>query len=163
MPINFANNTLKEYLNQLSSRQPVPGGGSAAALCAAMGVGLLAMVTEYSIGRKSNTAVTNKQLEKVLAQLNPMHQRLLALTSLDAEAYLGVSQAKTLDTKAKRKASLFAKQVPQEVCQLCFKAIKLAPLLVNKGNPYLLSDVEVAIELLMAGFNGARVMVRINS
>ena len=32
MPINFKDNTLQEYLDQLSRREPVPGGGSAAAL-----------------------------------------------------------------------------------------------------------------------------------
>lgn len=44
MTINFKEKTLQEYLDQLSRREPVPGGGSAAALTGAMAVGLILML-----------------------------------------------------------------------------------------------------------------------
>jgi methenyltetrahydrofolate cyclohydrolase len=163
MTINFKDKTLQEYLDQLSRREPVPGGGSAAALTAALGLGLISMVTNYSIGRKSNTPTVEKRLAKILISSEPIRLRLLELTSLDSEAYLKVSAARSLDKKAQAQASRAARAVPQEICKLCYKAIQLTPYLAEKGNPYLLSDVEVAIELLMSAFNGARVMVRINS
>jgi len=163
MSINFKEKTLQEYLDQLSRREPVPGGGSAAALTAAMGVGLISMVANYSVGRKSNTKAIDKRLGRILAQSEPIRLRLLELTSLDSEAYLKVSAARSLDIKTQRQAAKFARAVPQEVCKLCYKAIQLTPYLVEKGNPYLISDVEVALELLMSAFNAARVMVRVNS
>lgn len=163
MAVNFKDKSLAEYLDQLSRREPVPGGGSAAALTAAMGVGLISMVTNFSIGRKANTPAVEKRLAKILAQSEPMRLRLLELTSLDSDAYLKVSAARQLDKKAQKLAAKEARAVPQEVCKLCYKAIGLAPYLVERGNPWLLSDVEVAIELLMAAFNSAKVMVRINS
>jgi len=85
------------------------------------------------------------------------------LTSLDSEAYLRVTAARALDKKAQKQAAREAKAVPQEICKLCYKALQLTPYLADKGNPYLLSDVEVALELLMSAFNGARIMVRVNS
>jgi len=163
MPINFKDKTLQEYLDQLSRREPVPGGGSAAALTAAMAVGLISMVTNYSIGRKVNTKDVDKRLSKILSQSEPIRLRLLELTSLDSEAYLKVSAARTLDAKAQKQAAKEAKAVPMEVCKLCYKAVLLTPYLAEKGNPHLISDVEVALELLIAAFYGARVMVRINS
>ena len=163
MTINFKEKTLQEYLDQLSRREPVPGGGSAAALTAAMAVGLISMVTNYSIGRKSNTKAVDQRLTRILSQSEPIRLRLLELTSLDSEAYLKVSAARSLDKKAQRKAAKEAKAVPQEVCKLCFKAIQLTPYLADKGNPHLLSDVEVALELLLSAFYAARIMVRINS
>ncbi len=163
MTINFKDKTLQEYLDQLSRREPVPGGGSAAALTAAMGVGLISMVTNYSIGRKSNTNAVDKRLSQILTHSEAIRQRLLELTSLDSEAYLKVSAARVLDRKAQSQAARAARAVPQEVRKLCYKAIQLTPYLAQKGNPYLLSDVEVALELLMSAFNGAGVMVRINS
>ena len=48
----FRNFTLRVYLNQLARREPVPGGGSAAALASALGVGLISMVANYSISKK---------------------------------------------------------------------------------------------------------------
>jgi methenyltetrahydrofolate cyclohydrolase len=163
MTINFKDNTLQEYLDQLSRREPVPGGGSAAALTAAMGLALISMVTNYSIGRKSNTSAVDKRLARILAKSEPIRLRLLELTSLDSEAYLKVTAARVLDKKAQSQAARAARAVPQEICKLCYKAVQLTPYLAQKGNPYLLSDVEVALELLLSAFNGARVMVRINS
>ena len=163
MTINFKDKTLQEYLDHLSRREPVPGGGSAAALTAAMAVGLISMVTNYSIGRKANTQAIDDRLTKILAQSEPMRLRLFELTSLDSEAYLKVSAARSLDKKAQKQAAKEAKAVPQEVCKLCYKALQLTPYLAENGNPYLLSDVEVALELLLSAFNGARIMVRINS
>jgi len=163
MPINFKDKTLQEYLDQLSRREPVPGGGSAAALTAAMAVSLISMVTNYSIGRKSNTKAVDKRLAKILTNSEPIRQRLLELTSLDSEAYLKVFAARSLDKKAQAQATKEALAVPFEVRKLCYKAVQLTPYLAQKGNPYLLSDVEVALELLMAAFNGAGVMVRTNS
>ena len=163
MTINFKNKTLQEYLDQLSRREPVPGGGSAAALCAAMGVGLISMVTNYSIGRKSNTKAVESRLARILTHSESMRLRLLELTSLDSEAYLKVCTARALDKKAQAQAAREARAVPQEICKLCYQALQLTPYLAQNGNPYLLSDVEVALELLLSAFNGARVMVRINS
>lgn len=163
MTINFKDKTLQEYLDQLSCREPVPGGGSAAALTAALGLGLISMATNYSIGRKSNTPTVEKRLAGILTCSESIRLRLLELTSIDSEAYLKVSAARSLDKKAQAQAARAARVVPQEICKLCYKALQLTPYLVQKGNPYLLSDVEVALELLMSAFNSARIMVRINS
>ena len=163
MKINFRNKTLQEYLEELSSRKPVPGGGSAAALTGALAVGLIAMVANYSLGRKSNTKAVERRLKSILKQSELIRQRLLELTSLDSEAYLKVCNASSLNEKARRQAAREALAVPQEVCKICYKAVMLTPTLAEKGNPHLLSDVEVALELLISAFNGARIMVRVNS
>lgn len=163
MTINFSNKTLQEYLDQLSRREPVPGGGSAAALTGAMAMGLISMVANYSLGRKTNTKAQERRLAFILEQTESLRYRLLELTSLDSEAYLKICKARTLNEEAQKLAVRQALTVPQEVCKLCYKAVQLTPYLVEKGNPYLLSDVEVALELLMAAFNSARIMVRVNS
>jgi formiminotetrahydrofolate cyclodeaminase len=163
MKINFSSKTLESYLNQLASKESVPGGGSAAGLTAALGAGLICMVTQYSIGRKVNTPAIDQRFKSILKQAEIIRKRLLELASLDSEAYLELCAVRNLDKVAQKKASKRARAVPLEICKLCYKAIDLVPFLAAKGNPYLVSDVEVAVELLHAGFNGALVMVRINS
>ena len=162
MLLNFKQKTLQHYLDQLSSKEPVPGGGSAAAFTAALGVGLISMVTNYSIGRKANTKAVEQRFAKILHNSEVMRNRLLELTTLDSEAYLKIVDARKADAKVQKRATRDAAKVGREICQLCFKAIDLIPFLVIKGNPYLISDLEVAAELLHAGFNGSMVMVRIN-
>ncbi len=161
--MNFNSLTLQEYLDCLASREPVPGGGSAAALSAALGAALISMVTRYSIGRKNNTKALDRQLNTILQKSEAIRRRLLELAGEDAQAYLNVVAARSKDAKAQRSAAVKAGAVPKEVCCLCYKAVELTPFLAAKGNPHLLSDVEAGVEFLMAGFNAAMVMVRANA
>ena len=43
--------SLKQYLNDLAAKLPAPGGGSAAALTAALGASLISMVLNFTIGK----------------------------------------------------------------------------------------------------------------
>ena len=160
--INFHQKTLKDYLDQLAARESVPGGGSAAALTASLGAGLVSMVTQYSIGRKNNTKVIEARLSKILRSSEEMRKRLLELTAVDSVAYLKGAEGRKSNVVAQKKAAREAAAVGREICKLCYKTLELTPYLVEKGNPYLVSDIEVAIELLLAGFNASMVMVRVN-
>ncbi len=160
--VNFSPLSITKYSEQLSSKAPVPGGGSAAAYAAALGAGLLSMVANYSIGRKANSRSVEARLDRSLRSSESIRKRLLELTSLDSEAYLKVVAARKKDEKQQRLAGQNAVKVGREICKLCYQAIDLAPFLVKEGNPYLLSDVQVAVELLQAGYSGSMVMVKIN-
>ena len=163
MKIHFDSKTISAYLDQLSSKEPVPGGGSAAALTACLGAALVSMVANYSIGRKGNTKLVDQKLLKTFKTSEQIRQRLIVLVSLDSQAYLQVRASWSKGIEEQKKASRFARKVPLEVCKLCYKAAELLPFLVDKGNPHLISDAQVAGELLMAAFHGAMVMVRVNS
>ena len=157
MAKRLKNHTLDQYLSVLAKKQPTPGGGSAAALTAAMGAALLAMVTRYSIGKTGSKSVDNT-LNRRLHKAEKIRQRLTELVDLDAQAYQQVVKARG-QTAAKRKAAeRAASKVPQEVGRLCYQAIQLAPYLVEKGNKYLLSDVEIAVEMLKSAYNSALVL-----
>lgn len=153
--------TLKEYLNSLSAKSPVPGGGSAAALTAALGVALISMVANYSKG-KSACNRTEARIKGTLQKSERIRKRLLELVDLDAKAYLKVVAARKSSVKAKKSALKKAAAVPREVCRLCYDAIQLTPFLVQKGNKNLISDIEVASELLLAAFNSAKINIEIN-
>jgi formiminotetrahydrofolate cyclodeaminase len=157
----FKDHTLKEYLDQLAARQPVPGGGSAAALSSALGAGLIIMVTQYSLGKGKPKAVESK-FGKIIAKAEKIRERLLALVDEDAQAYLGVVAARKQDVQAQKLAARRAAKVPREICTLSYEAVELTPFIVEHGNPYLMSDVEVALELLLAGYHSAIVMVKAN-
>lgn len=54
----FADLTLSQYLNELSSEAPVPGGGSAAAYTASLAMGLTQMVGRVSLKRKKKAGLS---------------------------------------------------------------------------------------------------------
>ena len=51
--MSFTEQTLTAFTEALASKAPVPGGGGAAALTAAVGVSLADMVGELTVGKKT--------------------------------------------------------------------------------------------------------------
>ena len=51
----YNDSSLKQYLNDLAAKLPAPGGGSAAALTAALGASLISMVLNFTIGKTKST------------------------------------------------------------------------------------------------------------
>lgn len=154
--------TVQEFLDCLARRDPVPGGGSVAALTGALGAGLLSMAAQYSLNRKGGTPAQNRRLKAVLGKSERLRGRLTACIDRDAQAYLGVVAARKASPARYRTALRQAGRVPFEVAKLCYAALDLAPDLVRDGNPHLLSDVEVAVELLHAAFKSALINVAVN-
>lgn len=157
----YKNHTLKKYLECLSSRTPTPGGGSAAALVGTLGAALISMVANYSLGKNKVKSIDAK-IKDTLTKSEKLRKRLLELVDLDAQAYLGVVKTRYSSKTVRQKALKKAREVPMEICRLCYAAMQLTPFLVKRGNRHLISDVQVAVELLEATFHSAMINVEIN-
>ena len=145
---DYRDETLKKYLDDLAAKLPAPGGGSAAALTAALGTSLISMVVNFTLG-KPKYAQYEKELKEILEKSEKLREEFLNLVDLDAVAYKSKNLRDALD-------------VPFMVCRLSFEAIKLCPPLIKKGNPNLISDVAVAAVLLESAFASANFNVEIN-
>lgn len=156
----FRDFTLTEYCEVLSQKVPTPGGGSAAALTGALGAALVSMVANYSLGKKSPDV--DVRLNEILAKSENYRKMFLELVDLDAEAYLEFVKARKADDKTREAAKKKACDVPLQIAKLCYQAIDLTPYLVVEGNKFLVSDVEVALELLGAAYKSAMFNVRVN-
>lgn len=157
----YKNFTVTQYLTALSQKVSVPGGGSASALTASTGTALLLMVINYSIGREQPKNVEQK-LSALKAEYQLIHDRLIDLIDLDAQAYQQVVDARKGSAVDKRKSLAAARKVPKELSKLCYQAVQKSPYLVKYGNPYLLSDVEVGVEMLFAAYRGALINIKVN-
>lgn len=144
----YKNQPLKKYLDDLAAKLPAPGGGSAAALNAALGAALISMVVNFTLG-KPKYAEYEKELKSILEKSEKLREEFLRLTDLDVIAYQSKNSRDALNT-------------PFMVARLCFEGIKLCPGLVKKGNVNLISDVAVAAVLLEAAFASAYFNVEIN-
>ncbi len=146
--MNYKNQTLKKYLDDLAAKLPAPGGGSAAALTAAMGASLICMVINFTLG-KPKYAQYESELKEILDKSEKLKEEFLNLVDLDVVVYKSKNIRDALD-------------VPFMVCRLCYEDIKLCPLLIKKGNANLISDVSVAAILLESAFRSAYFNVEIN-
>jgi len=139
---------LKKYLDDLAAKLPAPGGGSAAAMSAALGSALISMVLNFTVG-KPKYAEHESHLKKYLDKSEKLRLEFLRLVDLDVTAYNSKDLRKSMD-------------VPLMVCRLCFEAANICPLILEKSNQNLISDVAVAAQLLESAFSSAYVNVDIN-
>lgn len=163
--------TVKDYLDLLKSDAPAPGGGSVSALSAAQGIGLVAMVSDLTIGRE-RYADFEEGCKKAKAEAIELYAKLVEAIDKDTEAFNLVSAAfkmpkdtdenKAVRSKAIADATLAATEVPFETLTLCMNALKVTETIVGKSNPNAASDLGVAALNLLAGIKGAWLNVMIN-
>lgn len=163
--------TLKKYLDDLASRKPAPGGGSAAALAGALGAALISKVANFTVGKDKYKAVED-EMQQILKRSQQLSQRFNELCSDDALAYKEFSEAvnlpkETAEQKKERQEKLQqalrgAAAVPLEICRLAHDAIKLCLPLAQKGNVNLITDVGIASLMLTCAFESALPNVEIN-
>ena len=162
---------LIELLGAFSDPSPTPGGGSAAALAAATGLSLLAMVSQ--MGRtRSGSDEDRRILDQSRTALLPLRDHVVTLVDDDAGAYDDVVEAYRLpkatdDEKAARRAAVQgalrgAAEVPLDVMRACQAGLTAAVDVARHGNPFAKSDVGVALELLIAAIKGAALNVMVN-
>jgi len=102
--------TIDEWLSDLASDKPAPGGGAAAGVNAAMGAALVSMVCNLTIG-KPKFAEHEAVMREVLAEAERLRGEALQLAEDDAEAFSGVVAAYKLpkssdEEKAARTAAI---------------------------------------------------------
>jgi len=155
--------TVGEYLAALRSTAAVPGGGSAAALSAAMGAALVSMVAKLS-ARKARAEQDRVALNRLHPELDQLADRLVELSQQDIEAYRAVIDARKSGAPdaVLERAYEQAAEVPLTVATTAARALALAADASKRAWEMTASDLAVGSELLLAGFHGALGNVVIN-
>jgi len=163
--------TVTSFSELLASDAPAPGGGSAAALEAALGAGLVAMVCRLTVG-KAQFEPHREALLAVQERAETLRLALLDVMDRDTEAFLQVSSAFALpkmsdEEKTARSAAIqrgleACTRTPLEVMKLAAEALELAASLPGRFNENSASDLGVAALSLQAGLRGAWLNVCIN-
>jgi formiminotetrahydrofolate cyclodeaminase len=166
-----ADQRLGEFLEVLASDQPVPGGGAAAAVSAALAASLTAMVVRLSLDRPKYADFADLHAE-VLAASDVARERFLELADEDASAYAAYRAARSLPREtepeaaareaATRDAARIATSVPLELVRACQALVELVDRCAGRTNLSVASDLEVAALLLDSAARAAAVNVRVN-
>ena len=146
--MEYKNESLSKYLDDLNAKLPAPGGGSAAALTGAMAASLLGMVLNFTLG-KPKYAPHESELKEILKKCTELRLKFLELVDLDVQAYSSKNLRDALN-------------IPFMTARLACEGIKFCLPLITKGNANLISDVAVAAVFFEAAFVSARFNVDIN-
>jgi formiminotetrahydrofolate cyclodeaminase len=162
---------LIDYLNDLASSQPTPGGGSVAALSGAMGAALATMVVQLTLG-KTKDASLDQELERITQHIEELRLRFQLLMQQDIEAYGHLSAAfkmprasdeeRELRSRAIQKQLLDAALVPLAITEHTITLLSYCQRVAEIGNVNVLSDVAVAALLTASAGNAASWMVLAN-
>ena len=163
--------TGEDFVDELSTNSPAPGGGSVSALAGALGSGLSSMVAALT-HEKKEMLDSKPEMDEIGLEAQSIKDRLIFLVDEDTNAFNNVLDANRLPAntedeqkdkiKAMDAANKYAIEVPLETAELCLRVIKLSKSLVEKGNPNSITDVGVASEIAFAGLRGACMNVMIN-
>ncbi|MHA1303705.1 MAG: cyclodeaminase/cyclohydrolase family protein [Candidatus Heimdallarchaeaceae archaeon] len=162
---------ITEFLDELASSSPAPGGGSAACIAGAMGASLGSMVARLTIGKKGYEEV-EEFFKNKLEKTEELREKLTNLVDKDANAFSGVIEAfkmpkETEEQKAARSAKILeeykkAAEVPMETCRACRAVIDLLLEMGTKGNKNAVSDIGVGALCALTGLKSAVHNVEIN-
>src|SRR5437763_16144140 len=87
--------SVREFSEQLASKAPTPGGGSAAALAGALGAGLVSMVCNFTVGRERYADV-EEEMQALLRRSEALRTALEQAVEDDVTAYGSYSEASKL-------------------------------------------------------------------
>ena len=170
-PVSFADLTVCQFVETLSSAEPVPGGGAASAIAGSLGASLVSMVAALSTGREKYAAY-EATLARCAEAGRDLASEFLRLADSDAEAYAGYAAALKLPRenepqRAARAAAIHAaaraaSEAPWECVKTCGALVTAAEALAGRSNVNASSDVLVAALLGEAAARGAAENVRIN-
>lgn len=170
--MGFTSYSCEDFVDILSTKAPIPGGGGAAALVGALGCALGNMVGSLTVGKKKYADV-EADIIQLKEKADVLQKELLELVEEDARVFEPLSKAygmpkETEEEKAEkaRVMAIVLKDaclVPMEIMRKCCEAIDLIEEFANKGSVIALSDAGVGAAFCKAALLGASLNVFINT
>jgi formiminotetrahydrofolate cyclodeaminase len=170
--MDFMKQSCEYFVEVLASKEPVPGGGGAAAYVAAIGMALGNMVGSLTVGKKKYADVQD-DIIALKAKSDALQADLIKLVARDAEVFEPLSKAyglpKDTDEQKAEKARVMeaalkdACAVPLEIMEKCCEAIDLHQAFADKGTAIAISDVGCGVICCKAALMAASLNVFINT
>ena len=162
---------VSNFLDELASNSPTPGGGSVAALAGALGAALITMVGNLTIGKKKYEDV-EEDIKKITSSSEKLRYELSQLIEEDVKAFNNfmatykmpkeTEDEKKIRTEKIQESLIEAAKVPLKVAYKCLEVLSLSREVAEKGNINVISDAGVAVLLAEAALESAILNVKIN-
>lgn len=163
---------IDDYIAELASKSPVPGGGGTCALVGALAAALGNMVGSLTVGKKKYAAVES-QMKELMQNMTDVENELLSLVDRDAVAFEPLSRAYGLPKntpgeqaykdEVMEKCLNDAASVPLDIMRASTRAIDILAQFAAKGSAIAVSDAGVGVLFAKAAIEGAALNVFINT
>ncbi len=162
--------TLKQFLEKTAANEALPGGGSSAALSAALATALTEMVAGLTIGKKKYVAV-EERMKQIAAEMSANRVHLVNDIDRDADAYRLVmdayrmpkeTEARSPCAKKRLRTTKIASLVPMEVAERTYSLLDTMSEVLETGNRNAVTDGLVGLMICRTAIMGALLIVRTN-
>jgi glutamate formiminotransferase/formiminotetrahydrofolate cyclodeaminase len=162
---------VSNFLNELASNSPTPGGGSVAALAGVLGVALISMVGNLTVGKKKYEDV-EEEIKRIISSSEKLRYELSQLMEDDVKVFnnfmatykmpKGTEDEKKVRAEKIQESLIKAAKIPLKVAYKCLDILSLSKEVAEKGNINVVSDAGVAVLMAEAALESAILNVKIN-
>lgn len=163
--------TVKEFVDEVASKSPAPGGGAVGAVVASLAAALSEMVANLTLGKKKYQEWEG-EMERVIETMENIREELCDLARKDIEAFNKFMEVLKLPKETEEQKKIRAEKmqealkeaidVPYELARKVRDVIKNAEIVTEFGNKNAVSDALSSAELCRAAFEIAKANVMIN-
>ncbi len=164
--------SVQAFVDELASKAPTPGGGSAAAVMGAQAAALISMVCNLTIGKPKYIEV-EVEMQSLLTRSEALRETLTGMIKADVEVFdrlmatYGLpkdsDKEKSVRSEAIQSALKEAAIVPLMCANACAEVIVLSRIAAEKGNVGVISDAGVAVMAAYGALKSAALNVYINA
>ena len=167
--------TINDFVEEIDSSSPAPGGGSVAALASDIGIGLARMMAHLSFGKKKYEALDKdikeefqsrfEKLAKIREELSKLvdedtnsFNEFMKVIKMPQDTFKQITQRQTLLSEA----TLNSIKVPYKTAYLSLEAMRELEFIVDNGNQNAITDIGVGTLMLCTGLEGAILNTTVN-
>ena len=158
----YAQKSIEEFLDDLSSSNSIPGGGSAAALSGALNAAVVSFIANLTIGKKKYEEV-EAEAKEILAESEELKKEMLLMIDQDSRILSNILDSyKAGDQEKVKSVCQDAVEFSMDMTKKAVRLMRLSLEISEIGNRMLASDFEVAAYIGDAAVGSAIANVKIN-
>jgi len=158
----YGKKTIEEFLNELSSKNSIPGGGSAAALSGALNAAVISFIANLTVGKQKYQDV-EAEAREILVESEELKREMLLMIDQDSKILSDILDSyKAGDQEKVRSVCQDAVEFSMDMTKKAVRLMRLSLEISEIGNRMLASDFEVAAYIGDAAVGSAIANVKIN-
>ncbi|MEC9489430.1 MAG: cyclodeaminase/cyclohydrolase family protein [Halanaerobiales bacterium] len=158
----YEKKTIEEFLDELSSNNSIPGGGSAAALSGALNASVISFIANLTVG-KENYQNVEAEAREILVESEELKREMLLMIDQDSKILSDILDSyKAGDQEKVKSVCQDAVEFSMDMTKKAVRLMRLSLEISEIGNRMLASDFEVAAYIGDAAVGSAIANVKIN-